>query len=584
MKEWIENEEIETPETEILEENIYIDENLIKNKSLVRMDMNVVQYPLFSKNTKRKVNQIVKYYFNTNRDTYINVAPKAGDYIPGEAEEKVFIALMKIMKKKGMPRKFIVTSKELKDELKINSNTYVAKIKESLSRLASANYQFKNTMYSSKEKTVLSEVIETTILSLRTLSLNQIGNERLRKEIDDKRVKEVYEISISTPFYDNIMTKGYLVYNSDVLLSLETSTARTLYMLVEKLRFDQLYLKLDTLFLIKRIPLKFNPRNPSNTIKILEKNFEELKSKNLIEDFKFIKDSTWEKSEIEIFFSEEVVLEKNERFFEDFNDFKKLSTTLAISDTEHDSLITENSETEVSEKIIEEIFEILPSVAKKLKSMRKTIADNIEKFGKSKVKKAAIYISQQKNLSSPRAYFLKTLENNWAEDILLQETKENNIILQNEELKEITINYDEEKNIYFEMSENEKKEVEKKVYINYIKECGGQETKFQKFAFEAAKENLIYKYIFLNKKEFISKNISEEPVENKKTLNILNDIISFNDYINENIELYKVVFNFTESEILKIKREILKELSGKFVLKELTLEEINKTISEKIKC
>ena len=117
-KYFISQEIIETPKTEIIEENIYIDEKLIKNKNLIRVDINIVEYPIFSKNTKRKINQIIKYYFNSNRDTYITVTPVAGDYIPGETEEKVFIALMKIMKQKGMPRKFIITAIELKKKFK----------------------------------------------------------------------------------------------------------------------------------------------------------------------------------------------------------------------------------------------------------------------------------------------------------------------------------------------------------------------------------------------------------------------------------------------------------------------------------
>ncbi|MCQ9628430.1 hypothetical protein HS141_16045 [Cetobacterium somerae] len=56
---------IDTPETEIVEENITLDESFIKNRALIRMDMNIIQYPIFSKNTKRKTNQIVKYYFNS---------------------------------------------------------------------------------------------------------------------------------------------------------------------------------------------------------------------------------------------------------------------------------------------------------------------------------------------------------------------------------------------------------------------------------------------------------------------------------------------------------------------------------------
>ncbi|MEG1808197.1 MAG: hypothetical protein RR265_08700, partial [Cetobacterium sp.] len=78
-------------------EDISIDEKYIKNKALVRMDMNIVQFPIFSKNTKRKKNEITTYFFNKNRDTYITVKPSSGELIPGEGEERVFIALMKLM-------------------------------------------------------------------------------------------------------------------------------------------------------------------------------------------------------------------------------------------------------------------------------------------------------------------------------------------------------------------------------------------------------------------------------------------------------------------------------------------------------
>ncbi|MGL5049922.1 MAG: hypothetical protein ACRC6A_12880 [Fusobacteriaceae bacterium] len=208
---WLYDELIETKETEIIEENIYVDEDFIKNKSLIRMDLNLIQYPIFSKNTKRKENQIVKYFFNKNKDTFITVIPPAGNYIPGEAEEKVFIALMKIMKQKGMPRKFTVTSKELKEELNLNTGRYITIVKDALLRLSSTTYNFKNTMYSNEKKTVLSEEIQTSIMSLRILSLSDKNNVKIKKEINDNRVKEVYEICVSDHFYNNIVTKGYLI-------------------------------------------------------------------------------------------------------------------------------------------------------------------------------------------------------------------------------------------------------------------------------------------------------------------------------------------------------------------------------------
>lgn len=572
MSKWYEEEVIDTPETEIVEENIYVDEDFIKNKSLVRVDMNVIQYPLFSKNTRRKVNQIVKYYFNKNRDTYINVTPKAGDYIPGELEEKVFIALMKVMKNKGMPRRFIITAAELKKELKLTTKDYVKRIKESLSRLATSNYNFKNTMYSSVNKSILTEDIETTILSLKTIRLDDRKNKTLKDQIGDKRIKEVYEISVSDHFYNNIMTKGYMVYNSDILLDIDTSTARTIYMLIEKLRYHELYLRIDTLFLIKRIPLKFNPKNPHNTIKILENNLNELKIKNLIKEFNFVKDSTWEKSEIEIHFYEESAEEKQDRFFDDFNDFKNISTQLTISATEHDTL-TENEKEQlekiiITKELIEELFNKLPNSAKKLKSMPKTIGDSVEKYGEEKVRKAIVYLNKQKKLTSPRAFFLKALENNWAEDVVVEEIIKESVL---QEKKRVEVKVDElfnnkllELEAAFELlSQEEKEEIEKAAFKNYIKICGAN-TKVQKIAFNAGKKRIILNY--LNEVDYFESNsiieLEEVKIEEKNKKHsepLTKEFLSLTkEYINN--VLLMLEGDFSKEELLRLKISLTKEV------------------------
>ena len=570
MSKWYEEEVIDTPETEIVEENIYVDEDFIKNKSLVRVDMNVIQYPLFSKNTRRKVNQIVKYYFNKNRDTYINVTPKAGDYIPGELEEKVFIALMKVMKNKGMPRRFIITAAELKKELKLTTKDYVKRIKESLSRLATSNYNFKNTMYSSINKSILTEDIETTILSLKTIRLDDRKNKTLKDQIGDNRIKEVYEISVSDHFYNNIMTKGYMVYNSDILLDIDTSTARTIYMLIEKLRYHELYLRIDTLFLIKRIPLKFNPKNPHNTIKILENNLNELKIKNLIKEFNFVKDSTWEKSEIEIHFYEDSAEEKQDRFFDDFNDFKNISTQLTISATEHDTL-TENEKeqlekTIITKELIEELFNQLPNVAKKLKSMPKTIADSIEKYGEEKVRGTIVYLNKQKKLTSPRAFFLKALENDWAGDIFIEEVKKENLSQEKIEIKKDEI-IDEkflQLETFFELlPQEEKEEIEKNAFKNYIEICG-MNTKIQKIAFNAGKKRIILNY--LNEIDYFNYNSSSKleiiEIEEKNkdhSESLTKEFLSLaKDYINN--VLIMLEGDFSKEELLRLKMKLTKEV------------------------
>lgn len=577
---------IETPKTEIVEENIYIDENLIKNKSLIRVDMNIVQYPIFSKNTKRKINQIIKYYFNSNRDTYITITPVAGDYIPGETEEKVFIALMKIMKQKGMPRKFIITAIELKKHLNLNTTRYGNILKNALLRLSSTNYNFKNTMYSYDNKGTLKDEISTPILTLRILSLKLKENKRIKENIRDNRIKEVYEIEISEIFYKNIITRGYLVYNSDILLEITTSTARTIYMLIEKLRFDKTFLKIDTLYLIKRIPLKFDKRNVTQTIKILEKSFEELMKKKLIENFKIIKDSTWEKSEIEIYFFDFLVNYKQERFYNDLNDFKKLSTTLTISETEHDIIYLEKkAEKEINLNLVLEILNTMSEKVKKLKTMPKTIKEALEIYGEEKVRATVLYMSKQKNLTSPRAYFLKALENNWASEILINFKKNETVLNDNrDKLQENKQNYVMES--FSKLSSEEQENIEKKVYKNYIKKCG-QESKIQKIAFKAGKNLLITEYLV--ETNYFNKEITsfKEKANNELILiensSIIKDVEEFNQYVNKNIDLYKIILALDEEKIITLKKEILKFLGPIFIKKDLTTSKIDKFLVEKFK-
>ncbi|MEG1592752.1 MAG: hypothetical protein RR391_17990, partial [Chryseobacterium sp.] len=171
--------------------------------------------------TKRKVNQVVRYFFNSNRDTYITVAPYQGDIIPGEAEEKIFIALMKIMKDRGMSKKFIVTATELKEVANIQNTAYISVIKKALSRLASTNYKFKNTMYSNELGIILSGEISTPILTYKSQSEIPLGEiKKIKSTINDNRIKEFYLIKISDHFYKNIVKRGYLVYDSDILLDI----------------------------------------------------------------------------------------------------------------------------------------------------------------------------------------------------------------------------------------------------------------------------------------------------------------------------------------------------------------------------
>ena len=579
-------EVIDTPETEIVEENITLDESFIKNRALIRMDMNIIQYPIFSKNTKRKTNQIVKYYFNNNRDTYITVTPASGYHIPGEMEEKVFIVLMKIMKDKGMPQKFWVTLSELKKELGLNTNRANELIKKSLLRIANTFYSFKNTMYFNELKSVLKEEITRSIFELDIVSLERKENAEIKAQINDKRIKEIYQIKISDFFYKNILAKGYLVYDAAVLLDIESSTARTIYMLIEKLRFNEIYLKIDVMYLIKRIPLKYDKSNIGRTVKTLIKSFQELKDKTLIKNFILEKEGTWESAEVEVFFYDFTVQDKQQRFFDDLNEFRHLSQSqLLVSHTENKDLQDENEENlnefiVVTPEMIEEVLKLMPIKARSLKTMPKTIKDAVENYGLEKVRKVAVYMKKNK-VDKVRAYFIKALENDWTKDeedigVVEKEEKVELLDINELEIRETPIENKmtrESLKKFNELSEEEKLEVEKEAYQYYIKKCG-QDTKIQKIAFKAGKATIVCDY--LEEKNYFDKKYEIDTQEmnslgtDKKKLNLAEIYKS----INEKITFYSGLLNMNPEQETALRLEVGKEILLKKNLENLLEEDI----------
>ncbi|MHA4987832.1 replication initiation protein [Cetobacterium somerae] len=582
----LENEVIDNNIEEILEENLTIDNNLIQNGSLIRVDMNIVQYPLFSKNTRRKINQAVKYYFNGNRDTYIKVSPIAGDHIPGDFDEKVFIAISKIIKKRGFSRNFTVTSSDIKRELG-NEKDYIYKnIRQSIKRLSSTNYIFKNTMYSSEIKGVIDREISTNILTVEIIDLKLDSNKKFREEYQDLRVKEIYKFSINDHFYNNIVSKGYLVYDSDVLLQIPTSTARTLYMLIEKLRFDKSKLEVDIVFLIKRIPLKFDKKNLSRTIKTLKDNLEELKKMELIKNYEVKKENTWENSNLIIEFSNKVVENKQLRFFEDKNEFRKISTSLTISNTEN-TVIEENAilkNVEIKKEVmkvtlgmVNDIIKIMPSKAKTLKSLPKTIEEAIYQYGLERVQVVAKYMKKNK-VEKIRAYFLKALKEEWEIEVeerveINQEPtlKEEDVLMYNENLFEK----------FEKLETNIKDGIEAYVYREYINKCG-MEGKIQQLAFSASRKKHICEFLekhpeIVEEEKEIKKTTLEEvkQVDNEQ----IENIEEIKQIINEAVELADMAFSYSEEEKKKLILKILKDVIPLKTSKQLTIEKLNQIIA-----
>lgn len=558
-KNYLMSEEIDNGEDiETLEENLSVEGLTFNNPNLVRVDMNIVEYPLFSKNSQRKKNQAIKYYFNDNRNIYIKIDPIAGDYIPGEFEEKVFIGLLKAMKKRQFPQSFYITASELLAELNLENKIYYKKVKQSLLRLSKTSYEFKNTLYLSKIKNKIEDTISTNILNIRIVELSK--EEKIKNIYNDKRVKEVYEINISKYFYENIIRKGYMVYDANVLLGIESPISRTIYMLIHKIRFQKLYLKLPVIFLIKRIPLKYDDKNMGRTVKILEKACNELLLGKYIDNFNVLKNGNWKDSEIEFFFNQTHNEIKQINFYDDKNHFDSVIT---ISHTEESSTILKELKTEISDKQpteenISKILELLPKKARELKTFSKFLEKSIKKYGLNHVTSVAEYVKIQ-NPKSILGYFTSALENNWAEEYILKNNQEKVKIKEIEKEEKIeTVELELQENIeriydkFLNLEEHDQKQIENEVYKMYINEAG-IENKAVKLAFKNAKRKLIVNYLLKMEEEkySVSEKSRNEEVKSGENKNVVYVEKKYEDIIEFKFEVFEYLNGKMSSNFIK---------------------------------
>ncbi|WP_047382365.1 hypothetical protein [Cetobacterium sp. ZWU0022] len=527
------NQVIDTGPSEIVEKFLDVSEiENEKNHSLVRIDINMIEYPLFTKSTSKKKNQIIRYFFNRSKEAYIQVNPTSGDYIPGELEERVFIALLKIMRDKRYNNMFYTTISEILTNMGIAQESFkgfYGRISKALIRLSQTSYTFKNSLYSNKIKGIIEEQINTNIMNIHMISVKQ-AQESEKELFTDRRIKEVIKVSISEHFYDNIIRKGYLVYDSQLLLSMDNPITRALYMLINKLRFNRMYIKVLSINLIKRIPLSENIQKIGRTIKVIEKSCQELKKMNLIENYTVIKNSKWIESEFEFYFNETHNELKQTYFYDDKNHFDNLLITHTDSgvdlknDGNHhfEAVKAETVDRIPTNEKLEEILKILPSKARELKTLPKVIKDGIRQYGFEHIKFVAEYIKVQK-VSNIRSYMIQALSKGWAEDYITQQKKNTAQKVKNDNLKLLEIEIPQEVSVnkeivgevdnFWNLLVLEKKLViEEEAYRDYIAMCG-VEGKIQKMAFNAAKDKIIKDYLIKN----IEKYTTQEVVNSKNT-------------------------------------------------------------------
>lgn len=583
--------------------------------NLVRMDMNVIEYPLFSKNKRRKVNQSIRYKLNGRTDKYIEVKPIAGETIPGDFEEKVFIALVSIMRKNNYSRNFAVTISEIADNMRVSAYSKKAihnQIKTALKKLSETSYTFKDSLYSSIKNELLTDTIITNMMSVRILSKVDAKAEEKEKYFKDGRVKEIYLIAISQHFYDNIINKGYLVFDSNLLLNIGSSIARAIHMLITKLRFNNFSYKIGLISLAGRIPLKVDKNNIGRSARAIEKACEELKDRKLIEDFKFIKNKNWENAEIEFFFTEEHNKIKQDNFYVEKDIFKELYLNVQDINSENISEDFFNSSCSdgASNENIEKILNILPPKAKQLKTIKNLIYNSIIQYDFDRVLRAAMYTAE-KNPNKIYGYFKKAISFNYGVSISLKKDKKIKKQLSLDDLKNSTvIDYFP----YYEIFEKLDLNVQKQICDMVIKESILQiknnpsiTGNFKKMfientykQFEINKKKLINDFLEKNKDkfkdlldlklEFENEEEKELNIQEKKVENILNsnekdflDITNIKDYITKSIEGYAAIILLDTETERKLRKELSLKIIPLMMESPLSKKDVDEIIKEEIK-
>ena len=505
--------ELESP-VEIVEEYLNVDNSLIemeKNKDLIRMEMNIVEYPIFSKNKRLKKNQIMKYHFKTDGTSYIEVTPLVNRTIPGEFEERVFIALTKIMRDNGYGRIFYTTPTEIirniGEEFSKLPSIYYKKVKEALHKMNESNYKFKNSLYSNEHKRTLDDEIKTNIMNIRILSEGDASSDE-KDLFRDGRIKEIYKISFSDYFYDNIVRKGYLVFNSEELLNIKDAVTRSVYTQITKWRNNKLYLKRPAFYIARRIPLKWDKKNLARTVKRIEESCILLKEMGFIKTYNLIKNKKWEQAEFEFIFDEEHNRIQQENFYKEREEFK---ITYVEEKDLHTIDLTETDEEveEDNKEQIEEIMKILPEKARSINSLRELLDGALNQYDFNYVKWTAEYTAIHCK-QSIKKYLGDALENNWAEEYIADKKqreerskRKNNeqqlkLTLENEEIEKTKVldeNFEKIWQSYEEMPKNKKIEVETQAYEEFLKEIGQVDTKLNKAIFDKTKKNHIAKII-----------------------------------------------------------------------------------------
>ncbi|MGL5717895.1 hypothetical protein [Cetobacterium sp.] len=548
---------IATPKQTLVEKYIDLEE-------YVRIDMNVIQYPIFNISKRKKVNEIYKYYFDKNKQSYLEVIPSAGNYVPGATEELVFLAIMKIFEKNGQPKEFYFTTKELMQEMRISEAKFrkdFLTIKKSLKRLATTNYNFKNSMYSNFHKKIIRATTITNLFSLQIINFEDETNLKLINKLKEKygnRFKEVYKISFNNIIHYNLVHKGHIAYNYDLLLDMKDPLLRKIYIYLDKARYDDLFYEETLEKFSNRIPFSIRHGNVYKFLAVLEEKLKNLIDIGILSKYEIVQETPVKNSILKFYFEKNCNILKEKTLFNSINIKNSINEIIGndIFDIENFT----NKKDEGSE--VEAILKILPKDFRNIKNIQSDIKKSINHYGTDKVLKNAFYINSlmqtNKNVNI-RTVFKKSLKDSWYEEIVEKPIKTESKVEVLEVLENSKKNENLEENLVLLMSyylKNYRFQIIEKVKELYCEETDTLMEDINANFFKASFKSLLKKYLLdngidsLDKKDNLTVIDNEIVIKESTYLTIID--------IEKEIEKFIFIYTINNKSKSDIKNKLLK--------------------------
>ncbi|HSA33945.1 MAG TPA: hypothetical protein P5077_09500 [bacterium] len=407
----------------IVKEEVY---NLLDDQTVVPIEFNIAELPFFTKNDRIEENVSKKYTFAKN--SYMQVFPshdeKSGKKILQDFDEKIFYAILMLYRKQG--KEIVTNAFEL---LRLAGIEYKGgiydRVHESMYRMKGCQIRFSNSLYSAEARSLMkNERVISILQDVQIWTLEKLQDEgKPQRDKYEKyfngRLKEIIVIRLSDFIATNIEHKGYLSYDADKLVQINNATARKIYIMIKKWQGWEKKKTIERTcrFIASRIPLSWEKKNLSGTIRVIERSCEELKQKKFIEDFVLKKEKPIEESTLIFIFPD--TMSARERAIEAHN-----TALVTTTGQEHFQIQeVEEQQTNLFELVgkstddVKELLSLIPSQVQTV-AMRQEIESAFEKRGYDYVESNIRYalMNATENVG---AYMVKALREDYGSTLRL---------------------------------------------------------------------------------------------------------------------------------------------------------------------